>query len=193
MQGASSARAHQITSKEVVLNMSSLSTKPATQEYAPYYGRYIDLVPSGDIVDTMRRQMKDTIDFLSGLTDQEALRRYAPDKWSIKEIIGHLIDAERVFAYRALRFARNDKTSLPGYEQDDYVTNGGFDQRQLSALSKEYEHVRQASIDLFEGLSEKAWDRRGAANEVEISVRALAWIISGHELHHKEVIKTKYL
>jgi hypothetical protein len=173
--------------------MSGSSTKPVTDEYAPYYGRYIDLVPVGNIIETLRQQMADTLTLLASLTEQQALHRYSPGKWSIKEVIGHLIDSERIFAYRALRIARNDQTPLPGFEQDDYVINGGFDERQLSALTREYEHVRGASIDLFEGLNQEAWDRRGKASEVEVSVRAMAWIISVHELHHKEVIRTRYL
>lgn len=169
------------------------ATKPGADEYAPYYERYIGLVPDGDIIDTLRGQMADTLNLLSGLTDEQAKHRYSPDKWSIKEVIGHIIDSERVFAYRALRFARNDKTPLPGYEQDDYVKNGNFDNRQLSDLATEYEHVRSASIDLLGQLSQQAWGRRGTANDVEASVRAIAWIIGGHELHHKDVIRTRYL
>ena len=173
--------------------MSDAAAKPASNEYAEYYGRYIDLVPSGNIVDTLRGQMTDTLNLLAGLTDQQALHRYAEGKWSIKEVIGHIIDCERIFAYRALRLARNDQTPLSGFEQDDYVTNGGFDERQLSDLAREYEHVRESSIDLFKGLGQEAWGRRGKANDVEVSVRAIAWIISGHELHHIGVIKSKYL
>jgi hypothetical protein len=167
-------------------------TKPAADEYNPYYGRYIDLVPSAGPVETLRQQMNDTLALLASLTEQQALHRYAQGKWSVKEVIGHIIDAERVFAYRALRFARNDATPLPGYEQDDYVMNGGFDARPLSGLAREYEHVRGATVEMFEGLSEDAWERRGKANDSEVSVRALAWIISGHELHHKEVLRSKY-
>ena len=173
--------------------MSDASAKPYNNEYAEYYGRYIDLVPSGSITDTLRSQMTDTLNLLTRLTEEQALHRYADGKWSIKEVIGHIIDCERIFAYRALRIARNDQTPLSGFEQDDYVMNGGFDNRQLSDLAKEYEHVREASIDLFEGLGQEAWSRRGKANEVEVSVRAIAWIISGHELHHKGVINSKYL
>lgn len=171
----------------------SKETKPAADEYAPYYERYIGLVPEGDIIATLRGQMDDTLNLLAGLTDEQANHRYAPDKWSIKEVIGHIIDGERVFAYRALRFARNDKTPLPGFEQDDYVKNGSFDNRRLSDLAKEYEHVRSATIDLFDQLSAEAWERRGTANDSEASVRAIAWSIGGHELHHKGVIREKYL
>ena len=173
--------------------MSDASAKPASNEHAEYYSRYIDLVPSGDIIGTLRSQMTDTLNLLAGLTDEQSLYRYGEGKWSIKEVVGHIIDCERIFAYRALRIARNDQTPLSGFEQDDYVTNGGFDGRRLGDLAKEYEHVREATIDLFEGFGQEAWSRRGKANEVEVSVRAIAWIIGGHELHHKGVIKSKYL
>lgn len=173
--------------------MLSLSTKPAADEYAPYYSRYIDLVPVGSIVNVLQQQMADTLSFLASISEDQANSRYAPEKWSLKEVAGHIVDCERIFAYRALRFARNDKTALAGFEQDDYVSNGNFELRQLSKITKEYEHVRAASIDLFDSLNEEAWDRRGKANEVEISVRALAWIICGHELHHKTVIRERYI
>lgn len=169
------------------------TTKPAIDEYAAYYGKYIDLVPAGSVIDTLRLQMTDTISMLGSLTAEQANHRYSPEKWSIKQVIGHLIDTERIFAYRALRFARNDKTPLPGFEQDDYVLNADFDSRSIGDLSGEYGHVRAASIDLFGHITEEVWDRRGTANQAEASVRALAWIIGGHELHHKEVIRTRYL
>lgn len=173
--------------------MNASATRPAPDEHAPYYARYVDLVPEGDIVNTLREQMTDTVNMLARLSDQKANHRYAPDKWSIKEVIGHVIDSERVFAYRALRFARNDKTPLPGFEQDDYVAAGGFDARNVADLAREYEHVRTATIDLFASLDETTWAKSGTANEVDVSVRALAWIIAGHEMHHKEVLKEKYL
>lgn len=173
--------------------MSSLSTKPAADEYAPYYGKYIEAVPQESIIDTLGQQLNDTLSLLAGLTEEQGDHRYAPDKWSVKQLVGHIVDTERIFAYRALRFARNDKAPLAGFEQDDYVTNGGFDRRQLADIAREYEQVRRASIELFKSFDEDAWERRGKANDVEVSVRALAWIICGHELHHKAILKTKYL
>ena len=119
--------------------------------------------------------------------------RYAPGKWSIKELLGHVIDGERIFAYRALRFGRNDQTALNGFEQDDYVAAGAFDKRELSDLIDEFEEVRRATIHLFRGFDETAWTRRGVASENEVSVRALAYIIAGHELHHMGVLRERYL
>ena len=107
-------------------------------------------------------------------------------------MLGHLIDTERIMAYRALRVARNDRTPLAGFEQDDYVKYGGFDQRSVSNLSREFEQVRRATISLFRNLEPEAWERRGIANNVEISVRALAYIIAGHEVHHKAILKDRY-
>jgi hypothetical protein len=119
--------------------------------------------------------------------------RYAEGKWSVKEVIGHVIDTERVFAYRALQFARGDATPLAGFEQDDYVRCGSFDKRSLSDLADEYEQVRRATISLFANLDQGAWTRRGTANKNEVSVRGLAFIVAGHERHHVEILRTRYL
>jgi hypothetical protein len=168
-------------------------SKPVEGEFLPYYARYIGLVASGDVLSTLRSQMTQTQNLLSGLPSSIATYRYAPDKWSVNELIGHVIDSERIFAARALRFARNDHTPLPGFEQDDYVRNSKFDAYPLAELASELESVRRASIFLFQHLEEPAWMRRGAANNAEVSVRALAYIIAGHELHHREMLLTRYL
>lgn len=167
--------------------------RPDTTEYLSYYGKYISMVPDDDILAVLESQMEDTAGFLGTIPESQASFRYAPDKWSIKELVGHVIDGERVFAYRALRFARNDKTPLPGFEQDDYVRNGAFDNCRLSDLAAELKSVRQATLFLFKHLDEDAWKRRGVANDDEVSVRALAYIIAGHELHHREILRTRYL
>jgi hypothetical protein len=119
--------------------------------------------------------------------------RYAPGKWSVNEVIGHLMDSERIFDARALRFARNDATPLPGFEQDDYVRNSNFDSYPLAELASELASLRKSTVFLFKHLSEDAWVRRGVANGAEVSVRALAYIIAGHELHHREMLQTRYL
>ena len=168
-------------------------TRPVGGEYAPYYEKYIALVPEGDIVATLGQQLETTLELLEGIDESQANKRYAADKWSIKEVVGHLIDSERVFVYRAMRFARNDQTPLPGFEQDDYVRHAKFDDRQLAYLAQEFEYVRRGTIQLFKSLSDEAWARRGTANDNEVSVRALAYIMAGHEAHHVQVLKTKYL
>ena len=166
---------------------------PQVSEYAPYYSRYISLVPDGDIVSLLAQQAKRTAEALSGLSDREADFRYAPGKWPIKQVLGHLIDAERVLAYRALRIARNDKTPIEGFEQDDYVANGPFSSVSLAELVREFTAVRRATVLLFRHLAPEAWDRRGTANNNEVTVRATAYIIAGHELHHRRILQEKYL
>jgi uncharacterized damage-inducible protein DinB len=173
--------------------LSETATRPEATEYAPYYEKYIALVPQDDVVTTLSRQLDETLATLRGLTAEQADSRYAPGKWSIKELVGHVIDAERIFAYRALRFARNDSAPLAGFEQDDYVRAGNFDNRQLFDLADEFEHVRRANLFLFRSLDDDAWLRRGAANEAEVSVRALAYIMAGHETHHMQILRTRYL
>ncbi len=167
--------------------------RPDTSEYAPYYDRYISLVPSSDILGTLEEQARETVDCLSDLTEEHAGYRYAPGKWSIKEVLGHLMDSERIFAYRALRIARNDPKPMEGFEQDDYVRYGGFESSRFADLMEEFACVRRASLFLFQKLSPEAWLRRGTANNNEVSVRALAYLIAGHELHHQAVLKEKYL
>jgi hypothetical protein len=166
---------------------------PDASEYAPYYGRYITLVGGHDVVAALEDQPRATLALLSGLSEEQGDYRYAPDKWSIKEMLGHVIDAERVFSYRALRFARNDRTPLASFEQNDYVRGGNFADRRLAELIEEFVCVRRATVWLFRTLSPEAWMRRGIASDNPISVRAVAYIIAGHELHHRTVLKEKYL
>lgn len=167
--------------------------RPNRDEYAPYYEKYTSLVAEGDIVNTLGQQLGTTLALLETIDETRAGARYAPDKWSIKEVVGHLIDAERVFADRALRFARGDQNPQPGFDQDEYVRNGDFDARRLADLAGEFESVRRANLAFFKSLSEEAWSRRGVANDAPVSVRGLAHIIAGHELHHVQVLKTRYL
>jgi hypothetical protein len=172
------------------------SLRPQPGEYAPYYDRYISLVPGNNVLaalaalDEQRRQM---LLLLSGRTEADGDLRYAPDKWSLKEVLGHVNDTERIMSYRALRIARGDATPIEGFEQDDYVRNGPFGQRPLSDLIEDYIAVRRATISLFLNLDEAAWTRRGVAAGNEVTVRALAYIIAGHELHHRKILEERYL
>jgi len=170
----------------------SFMSKPESDEYVPYYGKYISLVPDNDILITLETQWPQTTTILSARKEAEGDFRYAPGKWSLKEALGHVIDSERVFSYRALRIARNDKTPIEGFEQDDYVKFGPFRQSSLAALIEEFSLVRKATLSLFRGLDEAAWTRRGVANKNEVSVRAIAYIIAGHELHHRRIFQEKY-
>lgn len=171
----------------------ALSVRPAKDEHAEYYAKYTSRVADGNIVETLENQLQESLNLLQGISEEKANYRYAAEKWSIKEVLGHIIDGERIFAYRALRIARNDQTPLPGFEQDGYVDAGKFDARSLADLIEEFKCVRQASLFLFKNLDEVAWLRRGTASENEVTVRAMAYIIAGHELHHLNVLKEKYL
>jgi hypothetical protein len=166
---------------------------PDPSEYAPYYGKYITLVGGHDVVAALEDQPRETLALLSGLSEEQGDYRYAPDKWSIKEMLGHVIDAERVFSYRALRFARDDRTPLASFEQNDYVRAGDFGDRRLADLIEEFVAVRRATVWLFRQLSPEAWIRQGVASDNPVSVRAVAYIIAGHELHHRTVLQEKYL
>ncbi len=167
--------------------------RPDAGEYAPYYEKYISLVPQANLLDTLAQQLESTLSLLAGITEEQADSSYAPGKWSIKELVGHLIDSERIFGYRALRFARADQTPLPGYEQDDYVASARFGARRLSDLAEELSYLRKANLSLFRSLDEEAWPRTGEANDQPVSVRAIAYIIAGHEAHHIGILRTKYL
>jgi len=166
--------------------------RPQPGEYAPYYESYIARVGGDDILAALDRQRRDTMLLLSGRDEEDGDFRYAPDKWSAKEVLGHVCDSERVFAYRALRIARADSTPLAGFEQDDYVRNGPFAHRPLADLVEDFIAVRRATLSLFRNLDEAAWLRRGIANKHEVTVRALAYIIAGHELHHRRILEEKY-
>ena len=166
--------------------------RPAADEFLPYYAHYVGLVGDGEIIPLLESGIRKTAALLKTIPDSRGTYRYAPGKWSINEIVGHLIDAERIFGNRALRFARGDRTPLPGFEQDDYVAGGNFDEYPLSELLTEFEAVRKDTCFLFRHMSEEATTRRGVANGAEISVRALAYITAGHEIHHRGVIEEKY-
>lgn len=167
--------------------------RPEETEYAPFYGRYVSLVPSGDILTTLSAQLDDALAFLRAIPASDGGSRYAPGKWSIKELVGHVIDAERIFAYRALCFARNDGAPLAGFEENEYVRQASFNDYPLGDLVDEFESVRKSTLFFFRHLDAEAWMRRGVASESEVSVRALAYIIAGHELHHRGILRDRYL
>lgn len=166
---------------------------PAANEYDPYYASYIDLVEGKQLSLILRQQRARVLEMLAGLSDRQAGFRYAPDKWSIKEMMGHLIDTERVFVYRAMSIARGEKQSLPGFDQDEYVVTGGFDARSVESLQSEYEAGRNATIAFFESLTEASWLETGMANDVTVSVRAIGYIVPGHEAHHLSILEERYL
>jgi hypothetical protein len=167
-------------------------SKPTGGEHAGYFGRYIDLVPDGDILGTLEGQISGTLATLRGVSETDSLKRYAEGKWSVREVVGHMIDTERIFAYRALRIARNDQTPLAGFEQDDYIPAARFDIRPWGGLMEELEAVRHSDVLMLRGLHEEAWRRQGVSNGDPLSVRAAAYIMAGHELHHMKVLRDKY-
>jgi hypothetical protein len=169
------------------------AARPSADEYAPYYETYVSLVPEGNVVGTLAQQLEETLALLRNVPAAREDFSYEPDKWSIKEVVGHMTDAERIFSYRALCIARGDKANLPGMDQVEYMTNATFSKRRLGDLAAEFEYVRRATLSLLRHLDEDAWLRRGTANDNEISVRALAYILAGHEAHHVNVLRERYL
>ncbi len=167
--------------------------RPQSSDYAPYYAKYVSLVPEGNFLDLLESQLREMNRLLKPLTGEQAEFRYAPGKWSIKESLGHVNDAERIFAYRMLRIARGDQTPLPGFEQDDYVKTANSTARKLSELLEEFTAIRRATITLAGSLDDASWLRRGNASGKEISVLALAFIIAGHVLHHRVILEERYL
>jgi len=167
--------------------------RPLATDYAAYYEKYVSLIAGTDILGILEAQQLVMAQLLGARSEREGNFRYASDKWTLKEVVGHISDAERVFAYRALRFSRGDKTPIEGFEQDDYVKYGGFNDRTLADIAEEFSQVRDATLGLLHGLDGEAWDRRGTANKNEVTVRALAYITAGHELHHRRILEEKYL
>lgn len=166
--------------------------RPATDEYFQFYAGYVNQVPESDPVPVLESQARATQALLQTVSEKDSLYRYAPEKWSIREIVGHLGDTERIMAYRALRIARGDTKPLQGFDENDYVREASFDRRQLGDLLQELADIRRTTLSLFRGLESSTWLRRGTASGHEISVRALGYIIPGHERHHVAVLKDRY-
>ncbi len=167
--------------------------RPAPTETHDYYRRYIDRVPDGDIAETLARQLEGTRALLAGVAEARAGFRYAPAKWSLKEVVGHVIDTERVFAFRTLHFARGDQNPLPSFEQDDWVKTAGADDRTLQSLVDELVAVRGATLALVRTLDDASRKRTGIASGRTFTARSVPWIIAGHELHHRGVLSERYL
>jgi len=163
--------------------------RPAAGEYLPYYDPYIRRVPDGDLGEIFERQIAETAAFFAPFSADQARWGPAPEEWSVIEIVGHLADSERIFSYRAVRIARMDPTPLPGADLEAYVPAAGFESRTLPDVVGEYMAVRGATVALLRGLDAAAWTRRGTADGNPISVRALAYILAGHETHHVEELR----
>lgn len=167
--------------------------KPEINEYPPYYKEYVNHVPDGELLQILDDQKKETKELLKDLSEETAEYQYAPGKWTIKEVIGHITDTERIMCYRLLSIARGEKGMLPGYTDDDYVKSGQFNRFSLSDLLHHQALVRQHTILLLSSLDEEALGQRGNANGSEVTARAIAYIIAGHEIHHRRFIKERYL
>jgi len=166
--------------------------RPEPTEYAEFYANYISKVPGTDVLGVLESQRLQMLQLFAGRSERDGSFRYAPGKWTVKEVLGHITDTERIFTYRALRIARGDQTPLPGFEQDDYVRSGAFGERSLADLAEEFGAVRSASIVLFRSFKEEAWPRRGVASQKEVTVRALAFITAGHQMHHRIILEERY-
>jgi len=169
------------------------STPPGTGEYAEFYAGYVKRVPAGDVVATIRDQLPETMALLSGVDPERTKSGYAPGKWSIRDVVLHMADTERVMAYRALRIARADTTPLASFDENAWTPMAGANARSMDSLLGELEATRRATVAMLEGLPAEAWARVGTASGKPVSVRALAWIIAGHERHHVAVIRERYL
>lgn len=167
--------------------------RPDSSEHAPYYTRYVDLVPELDIVAALEKQGAATQKVLSAIDESRGNFRYAPDKWSIKQLVGHLEDTERVFTYRALAFARGATTPLPGFDEKEFMAHSPFDASTMRERAEGLAAVRRATIGLFRGLDGAAWERGGIASDNKVTVRALAYMTLGHERHHLNVLRERYV
>ena len=173
--------------------MTTPTQRPETNEYAPFYAGYVSLVPETDILKVLRDQAVEYKDFVSSIGPEKAVFRYAPEKWSISELLGHIADAERVFSFRAMTFARGDSNALPGFDENEYVRQANFDQASLDDLMLEFLALREGNVRMLARLNEDAWMRSGISNNNSITVRALAYIMAGHVRHHLNVMKERYL
>lgn len=166
--------------------------RPKPGDYDPYYQNYIDLTEGEDILKILNEQSKETQSVLNCFPEKRGNYAYADGKWTVKQVIGHLMDTERVFAYRALSIARGETQPLPGFDQDVYVSNGKFNERDLFELSYEYRLLRESNYLMFKGLDKNVYNNRGIANDKEITVLAIMYIIAGHQKHHVKILNERY-
>lgn len=168
-------------------------TKPNENDYPTYFGTYISKISGDDLIESFEKNFLETAQLVNGLTEEKLNFRYAEGKWSIKEILIHIMDAERIFAYRALTFARCDKNPLPGFEENDYAPASKASFRSVESILTEFEALRKSTIELFKNFDEDQLNQSGIASNNRISVSALGYAIAGHELHHLQVIRERYL
>lgn len=167
--------------------------RPDAAEFAPFYATYVDKVPSGDVLEILSRGLSETVELLESVPSDTETYRYEEGKWSIREVVGHIADAERVFAYRAFCMARGESAELPGMDQLVYAQGSNASERSLLELSAEFCAVRHATLELFRGLTDVALSRSGMASGVSFTVRTFPFIIAGHEVHHRQILREQYL
>ncbi|MFT5914836.1 MAG: hypothetical protein ACJAWV_001097 [Flammeovirgaceae bacterium] len=167
--------------------------KPNAGEYPPYFKSFIDTTKEEEVVPALKSSGINLVNILFGMSEELSSYRYEPKKWSIKQLLGHIVDTEMVFQFRAMSFARGEKAALPGFDHDLYVKNSNAEELPLAHLLKQFEATRNATILLFEGFTEEMLNTKGNANGFEISLRALGFIIAGHQQHHLNIIKERYL
>jgi len=173
--------------------MSEVLPRPAADEYAPYYAGYIAGIPDGDLLTTLEHQLDDALVLFGSIGEEHGNHAYAEGKWTIKEVMAHVIDAERIFAYRALRIARGDQTPLPSFDENAFAAESLAGNRTLIDLAEEFGHVRRASLALLRPLTEEVAARRGTASGYPVSARAAAWILAGHAAHHLRLLRDRYI
>ncbi len=173
--------------------MTVVLQRPSQEEYEAYYSTYIDQVPDGDVLEILSTEIVTTLDLLASISPELEAHRYASDKWSVREVVGHIIDTERIFAHRAFSFARADAATLPGMDQDDYMAASNAAVRPLAELAAELEAVRRSTLALFRGLPDAAWTRSGVASGFSFSIRTFPFIVAGHEIHHRRGLVDNYL
>ena len=166
--------------------------RPSEKDYAPYYKGYISQIKGDDILNILEEQLSTATKFFNSIPEEKENYAYAEGKWIVKDVLGHVIDCERIFATRALCIARGEKQPLPGFEQDDYVKEAGFNKRSIKDLAAEFTYVRKSNLALFKFFSEEELNKRGIASNNEVTVRAILFIIAGHGMHHIKILKEKY-
>lgn len=177
------------------MNMEGMQmfSRPEIDEFSPFYFTYVSLISDGNIVSILNNQLEDITLLLTNITEEQGQFRYAPEKWSLKEVIGHMIDTERIMAYRLLCISRGEKASLPGFDEKMYAVNASFHHQPVKQLQEHLKIVRESTVALLESLDAESWIRKGWANNSEVTVRALAYIIAGHAMHHFNIIKERYI
>jgi hypothetical protein len=173
--------------------METTALRPERHEAAPYYFKYIDRVPDGDVCAILDAQLDETLAFLKTISEEQSRHRYAPDKWSVAEVVGHINDTERVFAFRAFWFAREQELALPSMEPEVAAAHSGADARPWSTHVAEFAALRASTLELFRNLPAEAWPRQGIASDNPFTVRAIAFILTGHVIHHIAILRERYL